>query len=179
MSGESLEVRPDLVGHITCESSAIRPGNDNIDLAVLHKMAAGIVNNHRMRHTMLGQFPRGKTGPLVAGARLINPDMDRNTGIMGRINRGRGGTIVDKCQPTRIAVGQNINRAFSTFSFKNILKHGETVLPDSTAEVDILIGHTAGKVRGDDYLLSRVTDPGDRVDLPFHGPGEIHGSRSC
>ena len=54
------------------------PTMHDIHQAVLHQVAAGVVDDDRVRHAVLAQLPGGQAGALVARAGLVHPDMDRD-----------------------------------------------------------------------------------------------------
>ena len=110
MRGERLQVGADLVAHIAVGGRAVGADEDNVNFAVLHQMAAGVVHNDGVRHAMVEQLPRGETGPLVARPRLVDPDVNREAGIMRQINGRSGGAPVDRGEPARVAMGENVKR---------------------------------------------------------------------
>ena len=67
-------------------------------------MPAEIIRNHCMRHAMRSELEGRESCPLVARTGLIDPDVDRDTGVVRGINRRRCRTVIDKGQPTGIAM---------------------------------------------------------------------------
>ena len=59
-----------------CAVTRSVPTMHEIDPAVLHQMAAGIVGDDGVRHAVLAEFPGGQRRALVARARLVHPDVD-------------------------------------------------------------------------------------------------------
>jgi hypothetical protein len=54
-------------------------------------VAAGIVDDDRMRDTVLAELPGGAAGALVARTGLVDPDMDRDAVILGAVDWGERG----------------------------------------------------------------------------------------
>jgi len=63
VGGERLEIRPDLVGDVPRRRRAVGADDAEIDAAVLHQMAAGIVGDHGMGHAVLQQLPAVRLAP--------------------------------------------------------------------------------------------------------------------
>ena len=81
-----------------------------VDLAVLHQVAAGIVDDQRVRHAVAAQLPGGQRGALVARAGLVDPDMHRDARPRGLVDRRGGGAPVDGGEPAGVAVGEDVDR---------------------------------------------------------------------
>ena len=79
---QRLQIGPDLVADVAIGGDAIGADDRQIDHAVLHQMAAGVVGDHGVRHAVMTELPGGERGALIARARLVDPDMDRNAAIM-------------------------------------------------------------------------------------------------
>jgi hypothetical protein len=109
-------VSPNLIRNISRRRRAVAPHNAQIHQSMLHEMSARIVHNHRMWHTMLPQFPRRKTRPLIPRPRLIHPNMHRNSPVMRRINRRRRRPNIHSRQPPRVAMGQDVYSTIAFFS---------------------------------------------------------------
>ena len=75
--GERLEVGADLVADIALRRGAVGADDAEIDQAVLHEMAARVVDDDGVRHAVLVEFPRGERRALVARPRFVDPDVDR------------------------------------------------------------------------------------------------------
>ena len=73
---ERLQIGADLVATSPVRGDAVGADDREIDHAVLHQMAAGIVGDHGVRHAVLAELPGGERGALVARPRLVDPDMD-------------------------------------------------------------------------------------------------------
>ena len=87
MGREGLEVGADLVAHVAGAGGAIGAHDHRIHLAVLHQMAAGVVDDHRMGHPFAAQLKGREAGPLVARAGFIHPHVDGEAGAVGLVNR--------------------------------------------------------------------------------------------
>ncbi len=137
--GQRLEVGADLVGNIAGSRRPIRADDDHVDLAMLHQVAAGIVGDHGMRHAVAAEFIGRQGRALVAGPRLVDPDMDRDAGVVRDIDRGQRRTPVDGGKPARIAVGQDVDRMTGRFSRRDRADQRQAVLADGAAERHVLV----------------------------------------
>ena len=72
--------------------------------AVLHEVPADVVDDDGVGHALVGEFLGGQAGTLVARAGLIDPDVNRNPGALGGIDRSGGRAPVGEGQPAGIAV---------------------------------------------------------------------------
>src|SRR5436190_302898 len=75
---ERLEIGADLVRHIALRGDAVGADDRDVDLVVLHQVPAGIVRDHGVRNAVLAELPGGERSALIARARLVDPDMNRN-----------------------------------------------------------------------------------------------------
>jgi len=106
VGGQRFQIGADLVADVAGRRGAVAADEAEIDLAVLHQMAADIVGDDDVRHPVLAQFPGGQAGALVARAGLVDPDMNRDAGIVRDIDGGQRRTPIDRRQPAGIAMGQ-------------------------------------------------------------------------
>jgi len=90
---------------------------------------------------MTGEFPSGQSGPLISGPSFIDPDMHRDAGIVSRVDRSSCGTIVDKSQPTCIAVCEYIYRLCCRLPCGNFLNESKAILPYILTSLDIFFGN--------------------------------------
>src|SRR5258705_9316074 len=95
-------------------------------------MPAGAIGNDRMRDTMLTELPGSEFGALTSWPGLIDPDMNRQTAIMRRVNRRQGRSVIHKRQPARVTMGQDIYR-LPIFRARNLLDEIQAVLADHPA----------------------------------------------
>ena len=70
---QRLQVGADFVGHIAGIGGAVGARDNQIHHAVLHQMPTDIVDNDRVRYTMLAEFPGSQAGPLVTGSGFVYP----------------------------------------------------------------------------------------------------------
>ena len=143
MGGEGLEIRADLVAHITTTGGAIRAHDHRIHLAVLHQMATGVVDDHGVGNPFPPELIGGERRALVARSGLIDPDMHVQTSAVGLVNRCQGRTPVDCGQPPGIAMGEHIERLALPLRRPGggqLLKDLEAVISDGGAHGHIFIG---------------------------------------
>ena len=110
VGGERLQIGPDLVADIAIGGHPVGADDGEIDHAVLHQMAAGIVRDHRVRHAVMAEFPGGERSALIARPGLVDPDMNLQAAIMRQIDRRRRGAPIDCGEPAGVAMGQDIDR---------------------------------------------------------------------
>ena len=116
-----------------------RADDDEIDQPVLHEMAAGVVGDHRMRHPFAQQFESGEARALIARARLIDPDMDRDSGARRLVNRRQRRPPVDGREPARVAMGEDVHRA-TGIPVCRCANQPRAVIADGGAAGDVLLG---------------------------------------
>src|SRR5580692_2517306 len=107
---QRLQVGADLVRDVAAGRRAVGADNAEIDEALAHQLAAGIVDDDRMRDAVLAELPGGQAGALVARTGLVDPDMDRDALIVGAVDRGERGAPVDGGEPPGIAMRHNLDR---------------------------------------------------------------------
>ena len=111
MRRQRLEIGADLVADVAGARGAVGADDGQIDQPVLHEMAAGVVGDHRMRHPFAQQFESGEARALIARARLIDPDMDRDSGARRLVNRRQRRAPVDGREPAGVAMGEDVHGA--------------------------------------------------------------------
>src|SRR5439155_14396622 len=129
----------DLVRNVAPRRRPVGPGDAEIDLAVLHQMAADIVDDDGVRHAVLAKLPGGQAGPLVARARLVNPDMDGDTVVMGAEHRGKRGAPIDGGEPAGIAMGQEIDRRGAVLAIPGGADERAAMRADRAIDRDVLL----------------------------------------
>ena len=137
---ERLQIGADLVRDIARRARAVGAGDAEIDLAVAHQMAAGIIGDHRVGDAVLAEFPGGQAGALVARPRLVDPHMHRDPRIISAVDRRQGGAPIDRREPAGVAVGQDLHRAAPALSPMRVFDQPEPVLADRAVDRDILFG---------------------------------------
>src|SRR5258707_977656 len=110
LRGQRLQICADLICHISRVSSAVGPDNYQIDFTTLHQMARRAVCDDRVRHTVLSQFPRSEFRTLISRSRFSHPHMQWQAAIVRGIDRRSRGAVINKCEPTCIAVSKHIDR---------------------------------------------------------------------
>jgi len=114
LRGKRFQIGADLVRHIAICRDAIGADDAQIDFAMLHQMAAGIVGDDGMRHTMRTQLERSQRRALIAWARFIDPDMERQSCVMGHVDRRKRSPPIDARKPAGVAMGEDVE-AFTLF----------------------------------------------------------------
>ena len=145
---ERLQIGADLVADVACGRRAVGADDAEIDLADLHQMAAGVIDDDRMGDTVLAEFPRRQCSALVARPRLVDPDMHGDAGIMRLVDGRGGGAPVDGREPAGIAMGENIDRLAGGLARRRGADEGEAVIADRRTERDILVCDASGAGQG-------------------------------
>src|SRR5215472_18196127 len=140
---QRLRICADLVGDIAASRGAIGTDDAEIDEALVHHVAGGIIDNDRMRDTMLGQLPGGQPGTLVARPCLVDPDMEWDAIVMRAVDRGERGSPIDGGEPAGVAMGQNIDPSTRALSPIGLGDHAFAVPADCTVDRDIGFGDLA------------------------------------
>src|SRR5262249_14594939 len=71
--GQRLQVGADLVRHVAVAGDAVGADDTQIDEPPLHEMAAGIVDDDRVRYAMRAELEGGQRCALIARPRLVHP----------------------------------------------------------------------------------------------------------
>src|SRR5258706_3869711 len=106
-------------------------------------MTAGIVRNDRVRHAMAAELERCERGALIAGTRLVHPDMDGNSRVMCHVDRRERGAPIDTSEPARVAMGEHIE-GLTVLLFRAGPEQLQAVLADAAAGLDIVIADGGG-----------------------------------
>ena len=64
-----------------------------------------LIAQRRVGDTVLAELPRGQRGALVARPRLVDPDMQVDTGLVCLVDRGQRGAPVHRREPAGVAMG--------------------------------------------------------------------------
>ena len=95
-------------------------------------------------HPVLAELPGGQAGALVARPGFVDPDMDRDAGIMGAIDRRQRRAPVDGGEPAGIAMGQHLDRLRGAAALPRLLDQPGAMPADRAADRDIGLGDLAG-----------------------------------
>src|SRR6516225_12076939 len=82
---QRLCIGADLVRDIAARGGTVGADNAQINEPFAHDVTGGVVDDHRMWNTVLRELPSGEPGALVARPRLVDPDMHRDSVVMGAI----------------------------------------------------------------------------------------------
>src|SRR4029077_8528577 len=110
LRGQRLQICSDLICDISRVRGAGGPDNYQIDFAALHQMARRAVCDQRVRHTVLAQFPRSEFRALISRSRFSHPHMQWQAAVVRGVDRRSRGAVINKCEPTCIAVSKDIDR---------------------------------------------------------------------
>src|ERR1700722_17858558 len=102
-------------------------------------MSTGVVGYQGVWNSVMGQFPCRQRGSLVAGPRLVDPDVDRDSRIESLVNRCKRGSPIDGRQPSGIAMGQDLERSLLTKVVPEFAQQKQSVLAQERAIFGILI----------------------------------------
>src|SRR5277367_2440014 len=106
---------------------------------MLHQMSTGVVGNQGVWNAVMPQFPCRQRGSLVAGPRLVDPDVDRDSRIESLVNRCECGPPIDGRQPSGIAMGQDLKRTLLTKAVPKFAQQKQSMLTQERAIFGILI----------------------------------------
>ena len=138
--GERLQVGADLVADIAIGGHPVGADDREIDHAVLHQMAAGVVRDHRMRHAVMAEFPCGERSALIARPGLVDPDMNLQAAIMREIDRRRRRAPVDRREPAGVAMGQDVDGLAGPLPRRDLFDQRQTMPADPLVDRDVLLG---------------------------------------
>src|SRR5208282_6814247 len=74
---ERFQISADLVADVAVGGRAVRADEHHVDETVLHQMAAGVVDDERVRGALVDELPGGQRGALVAWTGFVDIDVDR------------------------------------------------------------------------------------------------------
>ena len=92
---------------------------------------------------MLAEFEGGQRRALIARAGLIDPNVNRNPGIMRVIDRRRRRAPVDTGEPPGVAMGQDVD-GFVIFFRRDGFDDVEAMDADTAAHLDVVLGDGSG-----------------------------------
>ena len=75
-----------------------------------HQRPGGDVRDQRVRHAGLGELPGRQAGALEVRPRLVDPDVDRPLGVVGRLDDAERGPELAAGERPGVAVGQDLER---------------------------------------------------------------------
>ena len=109
-------------------------------------MPAGVVDDDRVGHAGLSQFPGRQIGALVAWAGFVDPHMDVHTGFKRLIDRGGRRAPAQAGQPAGVAMGQHIQRAAARFHRRGLLKNRKAMIADRGIDCGVFLTDDAGEI---------------------------------
>ena len=109
---------------------------------------------------MLAQLPGGEFGTLISGSGLSNPHVNWQAAVVRCINRGRSGAIVDKRQPSRVAMSEHVHPRSCFFS-RDFPNEFQSVLPDHPAMLRIFVRNRSGCAQRERNFLRSIFPFGD------------------
>jgi hypothetical protein len=169
--GKRLEVGADLVGHVAATRNAVGAHDHEIDVALLHELAARIVGDERVGHAVLAELP-GREKALVAGTGFIDPDVQRCALLERHVDRRERRAVVDGGKPARVAVREHVHGTAQPGVEVRDERHAR--LADGAAGHHVLLRHRLGRLHGG-LEAKRGVARQKRAHHPAHGPGKVHG----
>ena len=106
-----LEISADLVRDVAARCRAVGTDDAEVDEPLAHQATAGVVDDDGVRNTVLAELPGGEAGALIARPGLVDPDMDRNTLVVGAVNRGERSAPVGSGKPPALQCVSTPTRA--------------------------------------------------------------------
>jgi hypothetical protein len=113
-------------------------------------------------------------GALVARARLVDPDMERDALIVRHVDRRQGGAEIDRREPARVAMGQHLHRRARLL----VRGHGSDELcamaADRLVDGDVFVANLGrAAIGGGHAFLPRTVAHGGHhlVERPFEVDG--------
>ena len=167
--GERLQIGPDLVADVAIGGDPVGADDGEIDHAVLHQMAAGVVGDHGVRHAVVAEFPGGQRSALIARPGLVDPDMNLQAAIMRQIDRRRRRAPVDRGEPAGVAMGQDVDGLARPLRRRDLFDQRQTMPADLLVDRDVLLGDFDGApVGGRDPLGRRRRPEHARISSSAH-----------
>ena len=114
----------------------------------------------------------------MRGPSLVDPDMDLHPAVMGGVYRRRGRSVVDKCQPTGVAVREDVH-ASPWFSAADLLNQRKPEPADLAAGFSVFIGDRSGCGQSHVSLVVNRRRGRNSTDLSVNGMGEIDCRGAC
>ena len=140
-------------------------------------MAARIVGNDGVRNAVLREFERGQQRALIAWPRLVDPDVQRQPGVMPHIHRRGRGAVIGRRQPPRIAMRQYVELAIRVLRVQ-FAEQRQPVLADGARQADILLDDGIGTGKGRIGARRGRQRTHRAVDL-VKRPAQIHRRGAC
>ena len=154
-------VGPDLVGGVAIGGDPVRTDDHGVDLTAGHQVAGRHVGDEAVRHACLGELPCRQPRALQVGPRLVDPDVDRATGVVGGLDDTERRAELAARERTGVAVGQDAERA--------VLREVERLQPERREPAVIL-----GRLE-DDRIGLGTHRRGDRVTVLRQLPDRLVG----
>src|SRR5271166_4610642 len=102
-------------------------------------MSTGVVGYQGVWNSVMRQFPCRQGGSLVAGPRLVDPDVDRDSRIESLVNRCESSSPIDCRQPSGVAMRQDLKRSLSTEAVPELAQQKQSMLAQERAIFGIFI----------------------------------------
>src|SRR6266478_3153325 len=117
-------------------------------------MSSGAVRDYRMRHAVLAQFPGREFRTLIPWSCLTHPHVNWQPAIVRGIDWRRSGTVINKREPSRVAMREHIDR-LPRFLSSDFLNEIHPVLPYHPAVLLIFLGNQSGCAQSQGDLFFR------------------------
>ena len=138
--GERFQIGADLIGNVTLGGCPIGAGDAQVDFSRLHQMTADIIGNYRVGDSVMTEFPRRQARSLISRTGFVDPNMDGNISVVCHVDWRSCRAPIDGRQPSRVAMGQNINR-FPILAAGDRFDKGEAMGADAAIDLHVLVAN--------------------------------------
>src|SRR5208337_4680645 len=107
---------------------------------VLHQVAAGVVDDQRMRGSVMNELPGGERRALVARPSLVDIDVDRYPLLHREVDRRGRCAVVDGGEPAGVAMSEDVDRLSGRLFLGDLANNGEPVPADGAVDGDVFGG---------------------------------------
>jgi hypothetical protein len=136
---QRVRVGADLVADVAACGGAVGADQHQVDEPALHQVPAGAVDDDGERDPHLVELPGGQPRALVAGAGLVDPDVDRDAALDRLVDPRQRRPVVDRGEPARVAVGEDLHRPLPAGRLPAALDERRAVLADRPVDRHVLV----------------------------------------
>ena len=175
--GQGFQVGADFVADVSGGGRAVSADDDEIDVTVLHQVTAGVVGDDSVGYAVIEQLPSGEAGALVTRPSFIDPDMDRDAGVMCGVQRSGCGADVDGGEPAGVAMCEHVDACAGRLACGDGPDEWQAGDRDTAVEGDVFIAQVDGELA----RRGRACAGGEGGDVGAHAvqrPAQIDGGRA-